>query len=213
MFPGKTLRKTNTKKKKVTPKLEDDTKTEMAIDKPSASTQPDAPDECGTEKTIRKSTRTSVIVRQAEREAIRAEKEATAKVSSIYEQPFHFYKLLIILLYLATLLAYDLWDNFLSTPQKSLSSLLATQNFEFPYQPSFLSFVPYPPIPSNLRLNNVKWREKRHVYPYTIFFAKESWSITKCSISAIKRTLYAIVLCYYRLILLNPLYQPFLFSL
>jgi hypothetical protein len=90
MFPGKTLRKTNTKKKKVTPKLEDDTKTEMAIDKPSASTQPDAPDECGTEKTIRKSTRTSVIVRQAEREAIRAEKEATAKVSSIYQQPFHF---------------------------------------------------------------------------------------------------------------------------
>jgi len=76
MFPGKTLRKTNAKKKKVIPKLEDDTK----ADKPSASTQADVPDELETEKTIRKSTRTSVIVRQAEREAIRAEKEATVKV-------------------------------------------------------------------------------------------------------------------------------------
>jgi hypothetical protein len=38
MFPGKTLRKTNTKKKKVTPKLEDDTKTEMAIDNPHNQT-------------------------------------------------------------------------------------------------------------------------------------------------------------------------------
>ncbi|GJN12681.1 hypothetical protein PR202_ga30981 [Eleusine coracana subsp. coracana] len=79
VFPGKTLRKTNTKKKKVTPKQEDDTKTENATDKPSPSTQADAPDEFETEKIIRKSTRTSVIVRQAEREAIRAEKEATAK--------------------------------------------------------------------------------------------------------------------------------------
>ncbi|CAO2210458.1 unnamed protein product [Urochloa humidicola] len=76
MFPGKTLRKTNTKKKKAISKLEDDTK---ASDKPSPSTPADVPDEVETEKTIRKSTRTSVIVRQAEREAIRAEKEATAK--------------------------------------------------------------------------------------------------------------------------------------
>ncbi|KAK3120785.1 hypothetical protein QOZ80_8BG0641770 [Eleusine coracana subsp. coracana] len=79
VFPGKTLRKTNTKKKKVTPKQEDDTKTENATDKPSPSRQADAPDEFEAEKIIRKSTRTSVIVRQAEREAIRAEKEATAK--------------------------------------------------------------------------------------------------------------------------------------
>ncbi|TVU43860.1 hypothetical protein EJB05_10360 [Eragrostis curvula] len=77
VFPGKTLRKTNVKKKKkVTPKLEDD---EKSTDKPSPSRQADAPDEFETEKIIRKSTRTSVIVRQAEREAIRAEKEATAK--------------------------------------------------------------------------------------------------------------------------------------
>jgi vacuolar protein sorting-associated protein 72 len=77
MFPGKTLRKTNVKKKKVTAKPEDDAK---SADKPSSSTQADVPDELEAEKTIRKSTRTSVIVRQAEREAIRAEKEATAKV-------------------------------------------------------------------------------------------------------------------------------------
>ncbi|CAD6246300.1 unnamed protein product [Miscanthus lutarioriparius] len=79
MFPGKTLRKTNVKKKKVTPKLEDDAKADKSADKPSSSTQADVPDELEAEKTIRKSTRTSVIVRQAEREAIRAEKEATAK--------------------------------------------------------------------------------------------------------------------------------------
>ncbi|OEL27870.1 SWR1 complex subunit 2 [Dichanthelium oligosanthes] len=67
MFPGKTLRKaTNAKKKKGIPKLEDDAK----AGKPSPSTQPDVPDEFETEKIIRKSTRTSVIVRQAEREAI-----------------------------------------------------------------------------------------------------------------------------------------------
>lgn len=79
MFPGKTLRKTNAKKKKVTPKLEDGTKADKSSDKPGPSTQADAPDELETEKIIRKSTRTSVIVRQAEREAIRAEKEATVK--------------------------------------------------------------------------------------------------------------------------------------
>ncbi|GJN39938.1 hypothetical protein PR202_gb29092 [Eleusine coracana subsp. coracana] len=89
VFPGKTLRKTNTKKKKVTPKQEDDTKTENATDKPSPSRQADAPDEFEAEKIIRKSTRTSVIVRQAEREAIRAEKEATAKVW-FYKQAFCF---------------------------------------------------------------------------------------------------------------------------
>ncbi|RCV29308.1 hypothetical protein SETIT_6G002500v2 [Setaria italica] len=78
MFPGKTLRKTNVKKK-VTPKLEDDEKAAKSADKASPSTPADVPDELETEKIIRKSTRTSVIVRQAEREAIRAEKEATAK--------------------------------------------------------------------------------------------------------------------------------------
>jgi vacuolar protein sorting-associated protein 72 len=68
------------KKKKVVPKLEDDSKTDKYSDQQSPSKQTDIPDELETgEKTIRKSTRTSVIVRQAEREAIRAEKEATMK--------------------------------------------------------------------------------------------------------------------------------------
>lgn len=72
----------------MTPKLEDDEKPEKSTDKPSPSRQADAPDEFETEKIIRKSTRTSVMVRQAEREAIRAEKEATAKVC-IYNQALH----------------------------------------------------------------------------------------------------------------------------
>ncbi|XP_006659017.1 SWR1 complex subunit 2 [Oryza brachyantha] len=80
IFPGKTMKKTNVKKKKkVVPKLEDDSKTDKSSDQQSPSKQADVPDELETEKTIRKSTRTSVIVRQAEREAIRAEKEATMK--------------------------------------------------------------------------------------------------------------------------------------
>ncbi|KAL6857072.1 hypothetical protein ACP4OV_018454 [Aristida adscensionis] len=79
MFPGKTLRKTKAKKKKVTPKVEDDGEADKSADKPSSSKQADVPDELETEKTIRKSTRTAVMVRQAEREAIRAEKEATVK--------------------------------------------------------------------------------------------------------------------------------------
>jgi vacuolar protein sorting-associated protein 72 len=81
IFPGKTMKKINAKKKKkVVPKLEDDSKTDKYSDQQSPSKQTDIPDELETgEKTIRKSTRTSVIVRQAEREAIRAEKEATMK--------------------------------------------------------------------------------------------------------------------------------------
>uniref|UniRef100_A0A0E0ART5 Vps72/YL1 C-terminal domain-containing protein n=1 Tax=Oryza glumipatula TaxID=40148 RepID=A0A0E0ART5_9ORYZ len=85
IFPGKTMKKINAKKKKkVVPKLEDDSKTDKYSDQQSPSKQADIPDELETgEKIIRKSTRTSVIVRQAEREAIRAEKEATMKVPVI----------------------------------------------------------------------------------------------------------------------------------
>jgi len=94
MFPGKTLRKTNVKKKKVTPKLEYDAKADKSADKLSSSTQADVPDELEAEKTIRKSTRTSVIVRQAEREAIRAEKEATAKVCTCLQALHRWYQML-----------------------------------------------------------------------------------------------------------------------
>ncbi|KAM3211671.1 hypothetical protein ACQJBY_065042 [Aegilops geniculata] len=82
-FPGKTMKKMKAKKKKKKNKvikLEDDEGIDdKNPDKTTSSKQSDVPDEWESEKTIRKSTRTSVIVRQAEREAIRAEKQATAK--------------------------------------------------------------------------------------------------------------------------------------
>ncbi|XP_037460967.1 SWR1 complex subunit 2-like [Triticum dicoccoides] len=83
VFPGKTMKKMKAKKKKKKNKvikLEDDEGIDdKNPDKTTSSKQSDVPDEWESEKTIRKSTRTSVIVRQAEREAIRAEKKATAK--------------------------------------------------------------------------------------------------------------------------------------
>jgi vacuolar protein sorting-associated protein 72 len=73
--------KAKKKKAKKVVKLED----EGAIDETpdnnaTTSKQSDVPDDWESEKAIRKSTRTSVVVRQAEREAIRAEKQATARV-------------------------------------------------------------------------------------------------------------------------------------
>lgn len=86
-------------KKKVISKIEDEGKTDKSSDKPSPSKQADVPDELETEKTIRKSTRTSVIVRQAEREAIRAEKEATAKVYIFHTEALHFlHQMLFVLI-------------------------------------------------------------------------------------------------------------------
>lgn len=73
VFPGKTIGKKK-KKKKVLSQL----------DKPSkdvkSTQQSAAPDDVEGERTVRKSTRTSVIVRQAERDAIRAALQATTKV-------------------------------------------------------------------------------------------------------------------------------------
>lgn len=43
----------------------------------------DAPDDVEVEKVVRKSTRTSVVIRQAERDAIRAALQATMKVQII----------------------------------------------------------------------------------------------------------------------------------
>ncbi|XP_020222311.1 SWR1 complex subunit 2 [Cajanus cajan] len=73
IFPGKTLAKKK-KKKKVLSKLENSPKEEESSDKVAEEQQ----DEIG-ERMIRKSTRTSVIVRQAERDAIRAALQATTK--------------------------------------------------------------------------------------------------------------------------------------
>ncbi|KAE9601009.1 hypothetical protein Lal_00008093 [Lupinus albus] len=73
IFPGKTLAKK--KKKKVLSKLESSPKEGK---QPTGEEQQDVPDDTE-ERIVRKSTRTSVIVRQAERDAIRAALQATMK--------------------------------------------------------------------------------------------------------------------------------------
>lgn len=84
-IPGKTLAKKKQKKTKILSKLEtspspkdgdDDDKTV------SDEQQQHHDDAAAAERTIRKSTRTSVIVRQAEREAIKAALQATMKVTT-----------------------------------------------------------------------------------------------------------------------------------
>ncbi|CAI0559636.1 unnamed protein product [Linum tenue] len=79
IFPGKTLPKKKKKKKDLS-KLDDEA--DQDEKPPEQSTTPehhDVPDEVEGERVVRKSTRTSVIVRQAERDAIRAALEATMK--------------------------------------------------------------------------------------------------------------------------------------
>ncbi|KAF3771907.1 SWR1 complex subunit 2 [Nymphaea thermarum] len=79
IFPGKSANKKKSKKKILT--ALDRTNKDVHSPDRSPSVQPeqqDAPDD-GTERVVRKSTRTLVIVRQAEREAIRAALQATMK--------------------------------------------------------------------------------------------------------------------------------------
>lgn len=76
------------KKKKVLSKLDGDPKDEKSTQKPTSPQHHDAPDDAEGERIIRKSTRTSVIVRQAERDAIRAALQATMKASSIIVSVF-----------------------------------------------------------------------------------------------------------------------------
>ncbi|XP_028800429.1 SWR1 complex subunit 2 isoform X2 [Neltuma alba] len=76
IFPGKRLPKK--KKKKVLSKLETATDDDKPAEQSTAEEHHDVPDDGG-ERMIRKSTRTSVIVRQAERDAIRAALQATMK--------------------------------------------------------------------------------------------------------------------------------------
>lgn len=78
IFPGKPVAKKKKKKKDLS-KLEADPKDEKQTQK---SITPEHHDVHEGERTVRKSTRTSVIVRQAERDAIRAALQATMKVSS-----------------------------------------------------------------------------------------------------------------------------------
>lgn len=78
MFPGKTLGK----KKKKTKVLSKVTKVSEDVETSENSTPSehhDAPNDVEVEKVIRKSTRTSVVVKQAERDAIRAALQATAR--------------------------------------------------------------------------------------------------------------------------------------
>lgn len=87
IYPGKTLAKKKKKKKKVLSKLEENSKNEAekAENQQSAEQQHDAPEDGGEgERIVRKSTRTAVINRQAERDAIRAALQATMRVSFWY---------------------------------------------------------------------------------------------------------------------------------
>lgn len=80
IFPGKTSSKTKIKKKtpsKVEKAPQDEKSPEQST--PSEQHHHDAPDDVEAEKVIRKSTRTAVIVKQAERDAIRAALQATIK--------------------------------------------------------------------------------------------------------------------------------------
>ncbi|KVI06246.1 YL1 nuclear [Cynara cardunculus var. scolymus] len=78
-FPGKQLPKKKKKKKVVS---EGDSSNDEGTNPEQSTPQEDhdVPDDIEVEKTTRKSTRTSVIVRQAERDAIRASLQATMKV-------------------------------------------------------------------------------------------------------------------------------------
>ncbi|KAJ0967954.1 hypothetical protein J5N97_024871 [Dioscorea zingiberensis] len=80
IFPGKTLAKKKSKKK-VLSTLERDTNIEKSSEskKSTHSGHHDTPYDLEGERTVRKSTRTSVIVRQAERDAIRAALQASVK--------------------------------------------------------------------------------------------------------------------------------------
>ncbi|KAG9456033.1 hypothetical protein H6P81_000541 [Aristolochia fimbriata] len=89
VFPGKSLTKKKSKKK-VLSKLEQIPKEEILDEVPKEDESSpkeqsefpehqEVPDDAEAERTIRKSTRTSVIVRQAERDAIRAALQATMK--------------------------------------------------------------------------------------------------------------------------------------
>ncbi|XP_058109729.1 SWR1 complex subunit 2 isoform X2 [Magnolia sinica] len=80
IFPGKPAPKKKNKKK-VLSKLENVAKDEKPLDTEESNLpeHQDVPDDLEGERIVRKSTRTSVIVRQAERDAIRAALQATMK--------------------------------------------------------------------------------------------------------------------------------------
>ncbi|CAI9091441.1 OLC1v1026479C3 [Oldenlandia corymbosa var. corymbosa] len=78
IYPGKTLAKSK-KKKKAPPQVENDAQDERTPEQSTPSEHHDGAEDVEAERTIRKSTRTAVVVRQAERDAIRAALQATIK--------------------------------------------------------------------------------------------------------------------------------------
>lgn len=82
IFPGKPSTKKK-KKKKILSKLDSPDKDITSTEHSLVPENHDVPDDVEGERITRKSTRTAVIVRQAERDAIRAALQATMKVSSI----------------------------------------------------------------------------------------------------------------------------------
>jgi vacuolar protein sorting-associated protein 72 len=86
IYPGKTASKKKKKKTKVVSQLEyipGDEKPgeELGNKEQEEKEENEAQEDMEGEKVIRKSTRTSVVVRQAERDALRAAIQATTKVS------------------------------------------------------------------------------------------------------------------------------------
>lgn len=79
IFPGKPSSKKK-KKKKIISKLEKAPQDEEAPEQSTPSEHHDTPDDVEKERIIRKSTRTAVIVKQAERDAIHAALQSTIKV-------------------------------------------------------------------------------------------------------------------------------------
>ncbi|XP_065850084.1 SWR1 complex subunit 2 [Euphorbia lathyris] len=78
IFPGKSSSKKK-KKQKVLANLDKPSTDEKSVEQSTATEHHDGPDDVEGERIVRKSTRTSVIVRQAERDAIRAALQATMK--------------------------------------------------------------------------------------------------------------------------------------
>lgn len=79
IFPGKQLSKKQKKKKSIS-KVEKASHDENTSQHSTPSEHHDTHDEVEKERIIRKSTRTAVIVKQAERDAIHAAMQATTKV-------------------------------------------------------------------------------------------------------------------------------------
>lgn len=78
------------KKNKVLSKIEKVPEDEKISEQSTPDEHHEVPDDAEEEKIVRKSTRTSVVIRQAERDAIRAALQATTKVLCYYNHQLCF---------------------------------------------------------------------------------------------------------------------------